>query len=188
MADETAAAEAQQVEVGQSPATSSAPAFQEGEKIVAHGLVGARQLNHLPGRILSFDESKERYGVFFFHDGSKKSLKGENLRKLQAPEEKELREIFSTEVASQKFKKLIEERDFGFVEFEDENLQRLVGKLLLAGYWAENVAVMQDVAEDLNLSFMPKFARAVELVRMLETSESMSDAIAQAGEEVSQDS
>eukprot|EP00928_Gymnodinium_smaydae_P052914 TRINITY_DN37039_c0_g1_i1.p2 TRINITY_DN37039_c0_g1~~TRINITY_DN37039_c0_g1_i1.p2 ORF type:complete len:214 (+),score=57.78 TRINITY_DN37039_c0_g1_i1:72-644(+) len=169
------------------PVDDSAPEWSTGQRVVAHSLAGARKLNYMPGRIMGYNAEKDRYMVLFTCDGSQKLLKRANLDALGDTDEAVLREILTSEPATAKLRKLMQEQELGFADFEDEDLCRLVRRLLRAGYFADNPTMMEEIAADLNIAEHPRGPRAIELVRELETATDLTTALVRVGEEVNGD-
>ena len=53
--------------------------WQPGTRVIAKDLVGAKELNGVPGKVVSYEEVKGRYAVKFSNDSPAKLLKAENL-------------------------------------------------------------------------------------------------------------
>mmetsp|Transcript_13084 Transcript_13084/g.37668 ORF Transcript_13084/g.37668 Transcript_13084/m.37668 type:complete len:184 (+) Transcript_13084:73-624(+) len=161
--------------------------WEPGQQVLVTGLSGARHLNSLPAKVLAFDEEKGRYAVHFSSDGQKRLLKGENLSALAPADEAALRAVFSSEPATPKLQRLLADGELGFAEYDDEHLRRLVRRLLEAGYWADNVEVMDDIGVCLNLAEHPSGPEAIALIRQLEAAEDLNAAIMRVGAAVHAD-
>jgi len=136
--------------------------FNPGDRVVAKGLVGAKNLNGSFGKVLNHNEDKGRYGVQFAKELGSKLLKAENLTLAVASHEG-IKQIFDAhgKKAARKLKDLNEEIGFGL--FANEDLRKLVADLLQAGYWAESPEEEEYLKLDLKVAEHPAAAKLARL-------------------------
>eukprot|EP00928_Gymnodinium_smaydae_P063772 TRINITY_DN47269_c0_g1_i1.p1 TRINITY_DN47269_c0_g1~~TRINITY_DN47269_c0_g1_i1.p1 ORF type:complete len:233 (+),score=74.50 TRINITY_DN47269_c0_g1_i1:30-701(+) len=169
--------------------TAAAPArLQPGARVVVQGLVGAKELNGLPGKVVSYEEAKGRYAVQLSAEGAPKLLKPENLAPAAASATN-LKELLAGDPAAAKFARLAKRGDLGFVHFGDAALRSLIRRLLEAGIWAEQPDMVKNMARSLDLAEHPSGPDAIQIIRRLENAavDDLEDVLGEMGKRVKGD-